>query len=94
MAMLIGFAIGIFLAVGSAVILRRTLAVMESKNNNVQWSMAQAAGLASLWMCKLAAACVALYFAQRAGYSTALLGLFVPVGIIVGIYAARTVAKT
>ena len=84
---LAGFGVGVFLAIGSAVILKRTLYVMEAKN--MQWGMANAAGLASLWIAKIAVACVLLFAAQRAGFSTAALGMSLPVGIIGGIFISK-----
>ncbi len=88
MAYLIGFAVGIFVSLGSAYVLRRAMAILDE--NDAKWSPGQAVALASMWSAKLFGACFALYFAQKAGYSTAQMGIGLPVGIIVAVLILRS----
>ncbi len=80
---------------GSAVILRKTFKLMDTNEKesnsqkNINWSLGQAFGLASLWTAKLLAACFLLYWAQKEGFSLQGLGIGIPTGIIVGALIMR-----
>jgi hypothetical protein len=87
-SIIIGLMVGIFLLVGSAVLLKRALAIMNSTKGS-KWSMGEAIGLASLWTGKIIAAGLVLFFAHNAGYSVLIMGLMMPVGIIVGVLVLK-----
>ena len=91
MGFVIGFAVGVFLAIGSAYVLRRTMALLDEKIE--KWNPGQAVGIASLWVTKLVGACLVLYLAQRAGFSTPQLGVGLPVGIVIGVLISRRKLK-
>jgi hypothetical protein len=83
-ALFIGFTVGLFLVLGSASILKRTLKLLEEDKKPQSWSFSQAIGLSSLWFGKIVAASAILYVAQRLGYSTQALGVALPLGIMLG----------
>ncbi len=87
----VGIAIGLFLSIGSAYILKKTLAMMEQ--DDASWSMGQAAGLGSLWMSKVLAAGVAIYYSQKMGVSTLYMGVGLPVGILLGVAVTKGFSK-
>jgi hypothetical protein len=83
---LAGAAIGLFLALGSAYVIGKSLKFMNDPNA----SMVMAIGLGSIWITKLIAACAAIYLAQKAGLSTTALGVSLPIGIVLGVLAVKS----
>lgn len=90
-SLLVGVIIGAFLAAGSAFVLAKALKFMADDSRK---DIGYAVGLGSIWLSKLIAACFAVWYAQKMGVSSTYMGVGIPIGILVGVIAARKLIKT